>query len=185
MNPYIFPHKGVMPTIADDVFVAPNATVIGDTHIGAGSSIWYNVVVRGDGAPIRIGERTNVQDNSTVHITNAGPGEIYPTTIGNDILIGHNVVIHGCTLEDGCFVGMKSCILDGAVVESGAMVAAGALVTPRKVVKAGELWGGSPARKIRSLPEDAAKAFKQATEHYSENAQQHIADIAAFYADKD
>ena len=185
MKPVILPHKGVLPTIAESAFIAPNATVIGDVHIGAESSIWYNVVVRGDSAHIRIGERTNIQDNSTVHVTYVNDDEIFATTIGNDILVGHNAVVHGATLEDGCFIGMKSCILDGAVVESGAMVAAGALVTPGKVVKAGQLWGGAPARKIRDLPEDAAKSFRKATDQYCDTARQHVADIQAFWAKDD
>lgn len=184
MTPLILPHKGLMPTVASDVFVAPNATVIGDVVIGEAASIWYGVVVRGDGAPIRIGARTNIQDNSTVHITNAGPKRIFPCLIGDDVLVGHNVVVHGCTLQDGCFVGMNSTVLDGAVVETGAMVAAGALVAPGKVVKSGELWGGAPARKIRDLAAEEVAGFKMAIEHYCENAHQHIADIAAFHQDK-
>lgn len=185
MQPLILPHKGIMPSIADDVFIAPNATVIGDVVIGAGASIWYNTVVRGDSEKIRIGSRTNIQDNCTIHVTNAGPDKLFPCLIGNDILIGHNVVAHGCILEDGCFIGMKSTVLDGAVVEGGAMVAAGALVAPGKVVKSGELWGGMPARKIRDLSENHIAAFKHGVDHYCENAQQHIQDIAAFYAAKD
>lgn len=185
MQPLIFPHKGVMPDIAHDAFVAPNATVIGDVVIGAESSIWYGVVVRGDSEKIRIGARTNIQDNSTVHVTNAGPDKLFPCIIGDNVLIGHNVVVHGCTLQDGCFVGMGATVLDGAIVETGAMVAAGALVAPGKVVKAGELWGGNPARKIRSLSEDHIKAFQYGVDHYCENAVQHIADIDAFYGPKD
>lgn len=185
MKPLILPHKGVMPTIADDVFIAPNATVIGDVHIGPGASIWYGVVIRGDSAPIRIGARTNIQDNSTVHVTGGVEGSEFATTIGDDVLIGHNVVVHGCTVQSKAFIGMKSTILDGAVVEGGAMVAAGALVTPKKVVKAGELWGGSPARKIRDLPEDAPKGFQEAVDHYCENAEIHKADIAAFFGEGD
>lgn len=185
MQPLILPHKGVMPTIADDVFVAPNATVIGDVAIGEGASIWYNTVVRGDSEKIRIGARTNIQDNCTIHVTNAGPDKLFPCLIGADILIGHNVVAHGCTLEDTCFIGMKSTILDGAVVEGGAMVAAGALLTPGKVVKSGEMWAGSPARKVRGLAEDEIAAFQHAVDHYCENARQHIADIQAFHATKD
>ncbi len=132
MSNAIKPYLGITPTIADDVFIADTASVIGDVHIGAGSSVWYNCVLRGDGGSlIRVGERTNIQDGTIVHVN--GPREDgtehMPTYIGSDITIGHNALIHACTLEDGCFIGMSSTVLDGAVVETGAMVAAGAVVS--------------------------------------------------------
>ena len=127
-RPIILPWNGVNPTIADDAFVAPNATIIGDTEIGPLSSIWFNVVLRGDVNHIRIGARTNIQDGTIVHVaTNS-----YPTLIGDNVLIGHMAVIHACNLEDGCFIGMAATVMDGAVIEAGAMVAAGALVSPGK-----------------------------------------------------
>lgn len=151
----ILPYRNHRPIIPPDAFVAQNATVIGDVELGARASLWFGVIVRGDVNRIRIGARTNVQDGTMIHCT--GMGGNFPTLIGDDVTIGHMVVLHGCTLEDKCMVSIKAIVLDGAVVESGAMVAAGALVTPGKRVRKGELWGGSPARKLRDLgPEDLA-----------------------------
>jgi carbonic anhydrase/acetyltransferase-like protein (isoleucine patch superfamily) len=128
--------------------------VIGEVALGDDSSVWFNTTVRGDVNYIRIGKRTNIQDNSCVHVTRV----THPTLIGSDVTIGHSVTLHGCVLEDACFIGMGATILDGAVVETGAMVAAGALVTPGKRVKAGEVWGGSPAKCLRPMTE-AEKEF--------------------------
>lgn len=155
MSGVILPYRDRTPRIAPNAFIAPTATVIGDVEIGAESSLWFGVIVRGDVNQIRIGARTNVQDATMIHCT--GMGGDFATLIGDDVIIGHMCVIHGCTLEDKCMIGIKAVVLDGAVVESGAMVAAGGLVTPGKRVKSGELWGGSPARKLRDLtPEDRA-----------------------------
>lgn len=155
MSGLILPYRNHVPRIAPDAFIAQTATVIGDVEIGAQSNLWFGVIVRGDVNRIRIGSRTNVQDATMIHVTGAG-GD-WPTIIGDDVTIGHMCVIHGCTLEDGCMVGIKATVLDGAVVETGALVAAGALVTPGKRVRKGELWGGSPARKLRDLePKDVA-----------------------------
>src|ERR1700722_17636607 len=124
----IMPYKNIIPTIDPDAFIAEGAVVIGDVHIGSKSNIWFGCVVRGDVNYIRIGERTNIQDGSVIHVTR----KTGPTVIGSGITIGHNVLLHACTLEDDCFIGMHATIMDGAVVESGAWVAAGALVTPNK-----------------------------------------------------
>lgn len=169
----ILPYRGTLPTIAADSFVAPNATIIGDVVIGTGTNVWFNVVIRGDVHEIRIGERTNIQDGTIVHVT-AGK---FGTYIGNDITIGHGAILHACTLEDGCFVGMGATILDGAVIESGAMVAAGAVVTPGKRVKSGELWAGNPAKMMRELkPEDVA-FFPRSAENYVKLAAQYQEDL--------
>lgn len=159
----ILPYRGVTPRIAEDAFVAPNATVIGDVHIGAGSSVWFGCVVRGDVHEIRIGERTNIQDGTIVHVT----GGKFGTYIGSGITIGHAAVLHACTLEDDCFIGMGSVILDGVVVESQAMVAAGAVVTPGKRVGRGELWAGNPARLLRPLKEEEMAAFAVSAANYA------------------
>lgn len=162
MSGLILPFKGTAPTIADDCFIAPNATVIGDTIIGAGTSVWFGCVIRGDVHEIRIGERTNIQDGTIIHVTGGKLG----TYIGSDITIGHGAVLHACTLEDGCFVGMGAMVLDGAVVESGAMVAAGAVVTPGKRVKAGELWAGNPAKMMRPLKPEEIAFFPVSADKY-------------------
>jgi len=162
-QPIILPWKGVRPQIAADAFIAPNATIIGDIVIGARASVWFNVVMRADVNYIRVGERTNIQDGTIVHVaTRDGP-----TLIGNDVLIGHAAIIHGCTLEDGSFVGMGATVMDHAVVETGAMVAAGALVGPGKRVLAGQLWGGSPARFMRALRPEEIEHMKAGTAGYA------------------
>ncbi|MGE5516350.1 MAG: gamma carbonic anhydrase family protein [Bacteroidota bacterium] len=169
----ILPYQGTLPTIDSECFIAPNATVIGDVVIGKGTNVWFNVVIRGDVHEIRIGERTNIQDGTIVHVTSGKFG----TYIGSDITIGHGAVLHACTLEDGCFIGMGATILDGAVVESGAMVAAGAVVTPGKRVKSGELWAGNPAKMMRELkPEDVA-FFPRSADNYVKLAAQYRAEI--------
>ena len=167
MSSNIRTFRGTTPEIAETAFVAPSADVIGDVVIGNRSSIWFNCVVRGDVNFIRIGDRSNIQDGTVIHVSNG----THPTVIGDDVLVGHNCLIHGCTLEDGSFVGMGATILDGAVVEGGAMVAAGALVTPNKRVLSGELWGGSPAKCLRKLSEEEVANLTSGAKHYAELAQ--------------
>ncbi|HEY0835876.1 MAG TPA: gamma carbonic anhydrase family protein [Azospirillum sp.] len=167
MSGLILPFKGVTPTIDSTTFVAPTATVIGDVVIGAESGIWFGCVVRGDVNEIRIGARTNIQDGTVIHVAAAGQG----TYIGDDITVGHMALLHACTLESGCFIGMKACIMDGAHVESGAMVAAGALVTPGKRVSTGQLWAGSPARPVRALSEKDLAYFPVSARQYAALAQ--------------
>jgi carbonic anhydrase/acetyltransferase-like protein (isoleucine patch superfamily) len=135
------------PQLAEDVFVAPGAQIIGRVMIGAGSSVWYNCVLRGDVGAITVGARTNIQDGSIVHVT----GGRFDTVIGDDVLIGHGCIIHGCIIQSHAFIGMGAVVLDGAVVEPDAMLAAGALLTPGKRVLAGELWAGRPAKLLRRL----------------------------------
>jgi carbonic anhydrase/acetyltransferase-like protein (isoleucine patch superfamily) len=164
-----------LPAIAADAFVAETATVIGDVEIGAQASIWFGSVLRGDHNSIRIGARSNIQDGTVIHINaqqDGGRGRPgWCTTIGSDVTVGHMALLHGCTLEDGSFVGMKACVMDGAVVEGGAMVAAGALVTPGKRVRRGELWAGSPARLMRALTPPELESFASSVRHYVESGQ--------------
>lgn len=170
--PTILPFKGKLPTIDPTAFLS-NATIIGDVEIGAGSNIWFGVTIRGDVHSIRIGRNTNIQDGSVVHCTK----NQFSTTIGDNVTIGHLALLHGCVVEDGAFIGMKSCIMDGVVVESGAMVAAGAMVTPGKRVKAGELWAGSPARYLRDLTENDVKAQMSIAPHYAEMARHYLEEV--------
>lgn len=177
MSGPVKPYLGIVPTIADDVFIADTAAVIGDVHIGAGSSVWYNCVIRGDAdSYIRIGERVNVQDGTVIHINgpreDGSPAQL--TIIGDDITIGHMSLIHACTLQSGCFIGMKSCVLDGAVVETGAMVAAGAVVAPGKVVTAGQLWAGIPAKPLRDIRQDEYDYWPEAIAEYQKLAAAHL-----------
>lgn len=170
--PTILPFKGKLPVIDPTVFLS-NATVIGDVEIGASSNLWFGVTVRGDVNSIRIGRNTNIQDGSVVHCTYRR----FSTTIGDNVTVGHLALLHGCVVEDGAFIGMKSCLMDGVVVESGAMVAAGALVTPGKRVKAGELWGGSPARFLRPLTEEDIKVQMSIAPHYVEMARAYLDEV--------
>jgi carbonic anhydrase/acetyltransferase-like protein (isoleucine patch superfamily) len=173
MTGIILPYKGILPKIADGVFIAQNAVVTGDVEIGAGSGIWYGCVLRGDVHQIRIGERTNIQDNTVIHVTRNKFG----TYIGSGVTVGHGAILHACTLGDNSFVGMGATVMDGAVVEEGAMVAAGALVTPGKVVKAGQLWGGSPAKFLRPLSEAELAFFPVSAENYAVLAAEYLAEV--------
>jgi gamma-carbonic anhydrase len=143
----VFALKGVAPTLSKDVFVAPSASVIGDVVIGEASSVWFGTVIRGDVFPIRIGSRTNVQDNTVVHVT----GGQAATTIGDDVTIGHIGLIHGCTIGNRCLIGMGSILLDGVVIEDECLVAAGSLVPPRMRIPTRSLVMGRPARVVRTL----------------------------------
>lgn len=171
----ILPHRNHVPRIGKDVYIAPTATVIGDVEIGQQASIWFSVVIRGDDHEIRIGPRTNIQDGTIVHVTGGVASDAYPTHIGADVTIGHAAVIHGCTLEDRCLISMSATVLDGAVVEQGAMVAAGALVAPGKRVKAGELWAGIPARRVREITEEERTYMTEGPAHYVELGAEYLA----------
>lgn len=176
-GPLILPYRNILPRIHPSAFVAPNAVVIGDVEIGAHANIWFNVVIRGDDAPIRIGAGANIQDGTVVHVTYdvPGGGDHIPTLIGEDVAIGHLALLHGCTLEPGAFVGMKACVMDRAVVQSGAMVAAGAVVTPRKVVQTGELWAGTPACYARPLKPEEVDYMRWVPGHYRRLAEEYRA----------
>ncbi|MFA7441625.1 MAG: gamma carbonic anhydrase family protein [Sphingomonadaceae bacterium] len=170
----LYPFQGKMPEVAQDAWIAPGARVIGDVVIGSGSSIWYNVVVRGDVMPIRIGARTNIQDGSIVHVTSGNAG----TIIGDDVLVGHLAIVHGCTLMDRSFVGLGSIVMDHCVIEPEGMLAAGALLTPGKRIGAGELWTGRPARFARMLTDTEIAGHAKGTAGYAELAGQHRYSIA-------
>src|SRR5579862_8374386 len=129
----IEPYRNIHPTIAPDAFIAPNAVVVGDVHIGRESSVWFGCAMRGDVHLIRIGDRTNIQDGTVIHVTRVTG----PTHIGSGVTVGHCALLHACRLEDYSFVGMRATVMDDAVVESGAWVAAGALVPPRKRIPKG------------------------------------------------
>lgn len=168
-QPVILPFRGIEPVIADTAFIAPNAAIIGDVRIGPGSSVWYGCTVRGDVNRVRIGRGSNLQDNSTIHVDS----KKYPTIVGDEVLIGHQCMIHGCTIGDRVTIGMQSCLMDGVTVEPGAMVAAGSLVTPGKVIPAGQLWSGRPAKFMRELDEDTLEALLEGARHYARLAQEH------------
>ncbi len=169
---------GYAPTVANGAFVAETALLLGDVVVGSGSSIWYGCVLRGDGNLLRIGERTNIQDGTIVHVNHqedggrGAPG--FSTLVGSDVTVGHMAMLHACVLEDFAFVGMNATVMDAAVVESDAMVAAGALVTPGKRVPRGELWAGRPARKMRDLSPAEILDNRHSAAYYAEIAVRYL-----------
>lgn len=158
--------KGIAPHIPANVFVAPSADVIGDVKIGALSSIWFRSVVRGDVHYIRIGEQTNIQDLSMLHVTR----KTHPLVIGNEVTIGHNVTLHGCTIQDRVLIGMGAIVLDGAVVSKGSIVGAGSIVTEGTKIPSGVLAFGSPARVKRDLKVEETAFLEESARHYIELA---------------
>jgi gamma-carbonic anhydrase len=163
MNSFIA-YRGIIPKLHPSVFVADGAKLIGNVEVGEQSSIWFNAVVRGDVNDIKIGSRTNVQDNAVLHVTH----DTFPLRIGNGVTIGHSAVLHGCTIEDGCLIGMGSIILDGAVIRHGAMVGAGALILQGMEVKENMLAAGVPAKIKRPLIEEEIIFLVQAAANYVE-----------------
>ncbi len=173
----IISFDGIEPRIDRTAFIAETAVIIGDVAIGAGSSVWYNCVVRGDVNFIRIGERTNIQDMSMLHVTHRknaeDPGA--PLIIGDGVTVGHSVTLHGCTLENGCFIGMQAMVMDRAVVGEGALVGARGLVTEGTVIPPHTLWVGSPARFKRDLTESEIAWLKKSACNYERYALQYQA----------
>lgn len=143
----ILPFKDKHPQIDETAFIAENAVIIGEVTIGTKSSIWYSCVLRGDMNFIRIGNDTNIQDGTVVHVDSKG----YPTILGDRVTVGHMALLHACTLEDDAMIGMQACVMDGAVVGKGSLIAAGALVTPGKQIGPGEVWAGRPAKFLRKV----------------------------------
>jgi carbonic anhydrase/acetyltransferase-like protein (isoleucine patch superfamily) len=145
----IRPLRGYTPEVSKDAFVAENAVIIGQFKCGKGCSFWYGSVIRADVNAITLGDFVNVQDNATIHCTY----EKYPTVIGNNVSIGHNAVVHGCTVEDNVLIGMGAIVMDNCTVEQGCIIAAGSVVTQGTRVPAGTLWAGVPAKQIGPVPE--------------------------------
>lgn len=158
--------EDIQPRIHASVFVAPSAWIIGETEIGEGSSVWFGSVIRGDVNYIKIGERTNIQDLSMLHVTNREAPLPAPLVIGDDVTIGHRVVVHGCTIGNRCLIGMGSIILDRAVIEDDCMIGAGSVVTPGTKIPAGHMAFGSPAKIIRPLREDEKQMLVLSAAHY-------------------
>ncbi len=181
IQPLIISIHGKTPKIHGSAFIAPGCKIIGDVEIGPEASIWYNCVIRAEVNKVRIGARTNIQDGTIVHCDGPDPmhPEGFPTIIGDDVLIGHLAMIHGCTLEDRAFVGLSTTIMNGCVIEGDAMLAAGAMLTPGKRVSSGQLWAGSPAKHMRDLSEQAIAEMHMGVAHYVENAKAHKAAVEA------
>jgi carbonic anhydrase/acetyltransferase-like protein (isoleucine patch superfamily) len=166
----VIPYRGMVPKLAEGVYIAPGAWVIGDVEIGARSSIWFNTVVRGDMHYIRIGSETNIQDNSTLHIT----AEHFPLVIGNRVTVGHRAIVHGCTVEDDCLIGMGAVIMDGARIGTGSLVAAGALVSPGQIVPPHSLVMGTPAKMHKVVETAEKELIRQAAQHYMDLAAEYL-----------
>lgn len=150
------------PTFDDSVFIAPSADVIGDVTIGSESSIWFNTTIRGDVNRIEIGSRSNVQDNSCIHVMN----RTGPTKIGDHVTIGHNAMIHGCTIRDRVLVGIHSTVLDNVLIHPDVIIAAGSLVPPGKELASGYLYMGSPVKQARKLSDDELKSIQEHADNY-------------------
>lgn len=163
--------RGHTPQLGAGVFIAENAAIIGDVIVGEESSIWYGTQIRGDVMPIRIGARTSIQDNTVVHVTSDFSG----TDIGCDCTVGHSAIVHACTVEDFCLIGMGAILLDGARIGTGSLVGAGALVTPGTVIPPGSLVLGSPARVKRSLEDKEREQIRYGAQHYVELARAYLA----------
>lgn len=150
------------PQFDDSVFVAPSADLIGDVTLGEQSSVWFNTTIRGDVNWIRIGERTNIQDNTCIHVMH----DDGPTRIGSEVTVGHSAMIHGCTIHDRTLIGIQATILDKAVIEENCIIAAGSLVPPGKTMPSGHLCMGSPAKPVRELSEDELESIKEHADNY-------------------
>lgn len=159
---------GKSPSIEESAYIDDSAVIIGDVEIGEDSSVWPQVSIRGDLLKISIGERSNVQDCSTLHTTEypKGSGEGFDLQIGNDVTIGHGVVLHGCHIKDRTLVGMGAIILDGAVVEEEVFIGAGSLVPPGKILESGYMYVGSPVKKIRPITDKERDIMQGNTAHY-------------------
>lgn len=177
----ILTFAGKTPVIHPSAFIAPGCRIIGDVEIGPDASIWYNCVIRGDVNRIRIGARTNIQDGSVIHCDGPDPGrpEGWPTIIGDDVLIGHMAMIHGCDLKDRAFVGLGAVVMNGCTIESDAMLAAGALLSPGKTIPHRQLWTGCPAKYVRDLTDEALIGMREGVDRYVHNAKAHKGALKA------
>jgi carbonic anhydrase/acetyltransferase-like protein (isoleucine patch superfamily) len=151
--PVILPVKGVMPQIPEDCFVAPNATIVGDVVMGAECSVWFNAVVRGDVNSIRMGNKVNIQDGACIHCTY----EKTKVVLGNNVSVGHNAIVHGCTVEDNVLIGMGAIVMDNVHIGANSIIGAGAVVLENTVVPAGSIFAGIPAKKVKDLSPELLK----------------------------
>ena len=172
---------GKGPRIHSSAFIAPGCRIIGDVEIGPDVSIWYNCVIRADVNRIVVGARSNIQDGSVIHCDSPRPKRPhgFPTIIGEDVLIGHMAMVHGCVLEDRAFVGLGAIVMNKARIGGDAMLAAGAMLTPGKRIPSGQLWAGRPAKYVRDLSEADLAGMRMGVAHYAENARHHAAALEA------
>jgi carbonic anhydrase/acetyltransferase-like protein (isoleucine patch superfamily) len=168
MTENLLPHGDAFPEVAGSAWVAPGAYVVGDVRLGEEASVWYGAVLRGDTEPIRVGARTNIQDGCVLH---ADPG--YPAVIGEDCVVGHKAIVHGCEIGDRCLVGMGATILNGARIGEGSIVAAGALVPEGKEYPPHSLIVGIPAKRVKDVSGEQAGDIAQGVRTYVERAASH------------
>ena len=160
-----------VPSVGEGVFIAPGASVVGDVSLGMGVSVWYGAVLRGDIAPVIIGDRSNVQDGTVIHVADDGP-----CVVGADVVVGHRAVLHACRVEDACLIGMQATVLDDAVIGFGSIVGAGAVVTPRTIIPAHSLVLGVPAKVVRTLDEEVAEEHRALAGKYTRITENYLRD---------
>jgi carbonic anhydrase/acetyltransferase-like protein (isoleucine patch superfamily) len=165
---------GLAPQLGPGAWAAPSADLIGDVRLGARASVWFGAVIRADNTPIVIGEESNIQDGAIGH---SDPG--FPLTIGARVTVGHQAILHGCTIADDCLIGMGARILNGAVIESECIVGAGALITEGKKFESGSLVVGAPARVVRQLTDEEKQALRVSAAHYAEKARRYAQQLRA------
>jgi len=165
-------YRGIAPTIAPSAFIEDTAVVIGDVVIGSESSVWFHAVIRGDVHSIRIGHRTNIQDLCLLHVTH----DTHPLTLGDNITVGHHVVLHGCTVQDRVLIGMGAIVMDGVVIEEDCIIGAGSLITERIHIPSRSLVMGSPAKIKRLLTDIEVQWIKESASNYIHYAQQYVAE---------
>lgn len=168
-------YKGISPTIDESAFVAEGAHIIGDVHIGEHSSVWFNCVLRGDCYYIRIGENTNIQDGTIIHVTSGR----FPTIIGNYVTVGHSAVLHGCTVKDRCLIGIGAIVLDDVTIGEESFIAAGSLVTPSTVIPPRSMVMGAPAKVRRQVTDLEVERIDEHWMHYVAYKNQYIAERGA------
>ncbi|MGP4081958.1 gamma carbonic anhydrase family protein [Pseudalkalibacillus sp. R45] len=169
----LYPYNGQSPQVDESVFIAPGVHIIGDVTIGKNSSVWFNTVVRGDEAPIRIGDRCNVQDNCTLHLY-----EEFPLILEDEVSIGHNVILHGCTIRKGALVGMGATILDSAEIGESAFIGANTLVPPGKKIPPRTMVMGSPGKVIRELTDKDLELIQLTIDTYEQKAKEFKENLA-------
>ena len=172
-------YKGIFPDIDESAYIDESAVLVGDIVVGEDSSVWPLVAARGDVNHIHIGNRSNIQDGCVLHVThkNESNPEGFPLLIGNEVTIGHKVMLHGCTIKDRVLVGMASIVLDGAVIESDVMIGAGSLVPPNKTLESGYLYVGTPVKQARPLKDYERAFLTKSAENYVQNKNEYLTDI--------
>jgi len=157
--------RGKSPQIPEDCFIAENATIVGDVIMGKQCSVWFNAVLRGDVNYIKLGDKVNIQDGAVIHCTY----KKYPTVMGNNVSVGHNAIVHGCTIHDNVLIGMGSIVMDNCVVHSNSIVAAGAVVTQNTIIESGSIYAGVPAKKVKDISEELSSGeIDRIAENYVE-----------------